>query len=102
MLIKNLEWQTLVTVLPLHLTLMVGLVGMLLISGRVKKAITVARTMQWNLFHLRNTLAARAAVKRLRVRRDREFLPALIRSPELRRSLISMAWFVDRRKWDQR
>jgi len=79
MLVKNLGVTTAVWMLPLHLVLNLGLIGMELVRGRMASARGVARALAWNATHLGETLAKRRAVQRLRRLSDAALMPHAMR-----------------------
>lgn len=83
-LAKNLGRARLAWMLPLHLTLCVGLTGWYLLQGRPEVSRGIVRAIAWNVRHVSVTAGKRTAVQSARRRTDRELMPLIARPVALR------------------
>ena len=80
MLLKNPSGATAWRILPVHLTLNLGLAALEVLRGRPRAGTAIARALAWNVQHLATTRRKRREVQR-RIRRvkDADLLPRIMR-----------------------
>ncbi len=83
-LVKNPGARRLVWMLPLHLSLCLGLAGWYGIRGRSGVSRGILRGILWNARHLPATIAKRSEVQRRRRVSDRELMPRISRPTSFR------------------
>lgn len=74
---KNLEFGTLIKILPLHLILCVLVSIMYCITGKFSLAYSIQKSIFWNLSHVKIIFQRRKEIKNIRNIRDTQYLPNL-------------------------
>jgi GT2 family glycosyltransferase len=78
-LVKNLGGRRLAWMLPLHVSLWVGLAGFEMLRGQFRSGGWILRGLGWNLARLGDTLRKRRRVQKARVSPDRALWPRIYR-----------------------
>ena len=84
-LIKNLEAKNLLVILPLHISISLGIMVAFLIKGHPKNSFIIAKSFGWNLFNLPRTLKKRALIQSKRKVKDDFLFTHLSRKVNFRR-----------------
>lgn len=86
MILKNYDYLTLLTIIPIFLMLYIAEIGLYLVTGRFNTVIGNLKALIWNLTHLSNTLCQRKKVQKMRKVDDKVILGKMIRtSAKIRR-----------------
>lgn len=70
-LIKNLEISNLLTILPVHLLISLGILFIFLIKGRFGNSLIIWKAIWWNIINLDKTLIKRKNIQKMRVVSDK-------------------------------
>jgi GT2 family glycosyltransferase len=71
-LIKNLETSSLITILPIHILLWIGLAGFKLSTFKFKESVWILMGIGWNIIYLPKTIYKRINVQKLRKVSDKK------------------------------
>lgn len=82
-LLKNLECRNLLKILPIHVSLWVGILLWHVIGGRLSEANHIKRGILYNLIGLRHVWAKREAIQSSRKVPDRQIMPRIMKSKPL-------------------
>ena len=83
-LIKNLSFKNLITILPVHIVLWIGLAYYSLLKGYVKPWIWIHQALFWNIRHLNQTLIKRTIVQKRRKLSDEAIFKHALKHKNLR------------------
>jgi len=89
--LKNFEMSRLITVVPLYLSLIFGLVIFFGLRGQFSKSISLLNSVLWNIKNIGNTTKKRKIVQNNRMIKDKQYLKLVSRSLSVKQiiSLLS-------------
>ena len=83
--LSNLEIQTLLILLPVHIFLTISFASTAFLRGRWKLTTAVIRAILWNLYHMKETLRKRTYVQgNIRRQSDFQVLGSITKNPGIR------------------
>ncbi len=82
-LIKNLEFEKMLKILPLHLLICNALSLVFLFLGQIPRFWAIQKAIGWNVVNVRKTLTKRTSIQGLRVKTDDELFSIIKRNPKL-------------------
>lgn len=105
-LMKNLEFKNLQKILPIHISMWMGIALFFLVKRQSKSVKWIFQGIIWNLTNCRNTVKKRRIVQANRTMKDEEIFPKILRKKSLnyftkklrRRSRIGFAEGWDKGK----
>jgi len=76
--LKNLGTAELIKILPVHVSLALGIATVMFLKGNRGVSVSIIRALLWNVYMLPGTLRKRKIVqRRIRTRSDNDFLPVV-------------------------
>lgn len=81
--LANFQILTILKILPLHILMCEIVSIMYLITLNIPMFLAVQKAMIWNLFNLPKLVKKRAAIKKIRAVRDRQYLPEVMKKVRL-------------------
>lgn len=82
-LIKNLGFLNLITIVPIHLSISLGISLAFLVRGKPKNSVMIAKAIFWNIKNISKILSKREDVQKLRIISDREIFRKLSKKVDL-------------------
>ncbi len=77
-LIKNLSTLSLLKILPLHISLWVGMAVYIFFRGDYKSSIWILKGIGWNVVNLKKSLKKRVKIQKTRIISDKELFPTIM------------------------
>ena len=82
--LKNFEVRTLFFVIPIFITLSIGISFLWLVQGRVSNSLSIYKAFIWNVKNFKNTMKKRKFIQKSRVCSDKDIFKETKKSPNLR------------------
>ena len=83
-LIKNLGFKNLLCIVPLNITMWLGIALYMLLGGRFKDSWHITCGIFWNLLNLGYVLKKRKEVQNMRIVSDKELMPKIMKKVSIR------------------
>lgn len=86
-MIKNLSFVNLIKILGLHLVILLGLIFYYLFRLQFPKSWMLCKAVGWNVVRLPDTLYKRTKIQKIRLRKDGQIFPIILRQTKIREML---------------
>jgi GT2 family glycosyltransferase len=81
--LKNLEFWSLLKIVPLHLLICEAISIIYILRGQVSYSLSVQKAIFWNIRYLSSTVKKRADISNFRGKHDKEYFSTVLKNPRL-------------------